>query len=279
MGSTKFTNPYAIEVIRTRKKELVCGISNTEDLLDLLVSNGVFLPEHRVVVSSITAGEEKNSRMLNILVSQGERACRIFFYPCLKSAQPDLYQNMKAYVSQLNENIKDTRRQLIGYLLEKDRRGSIQKIKDISRHPSNKMKRKLKKTELSSTSEELKKSSAKPEESLNTILKAVSTGDLPLLQELIRGINISDRTASSGTILHLAAEHGQVSIINFLLGEGAKLDIKDHLGRTSLHKAAEMGHTAAVVALVKAGADIYATDQASKTPPTLSSTKWTRGHG
>ncbi|KAF5900561.1 ankyrin-3-like, partial [Clarias magur] len=184
MGSTKYTNPYAIEVIRTRRKELVGGIYNTEHLLELLVSNGVLLPENRVVVSRITAQEEKNSRMLNILVSRGERACRIFFYPCLKSAQPELYQKMKTY-------------------------------------------------------------------------------------ELIRSINMNDRNASFGTILHLAAEHGQVSIINFLLHQGAKLDLRDHLGRTALHKASEKGQMAAVVALVRAGADIYATDQASKTPQHL----------
>lgn len=270
MGSTKFTNPYAIEVIRTRRKELVGGISNTEDLLDLLVSNGVLLPENRVLVSSIAAQEEKNSRMLNILVSRGERACRIFFYPCLKCAQPDLYQNMKTYVGQLNENIKDTRRQLIGYLLEKDRQCPIKKIQDTSRNPLYEGSlHKSKKTELASSLYELKKSSAKPEDSSTAIFKAVCTGDVPLLQELIRGININDRTASSGTILHLAAEHGQVSVINFLLCQGVKLDLRDHLGRTALHKASEMGHTAAVVALIRAGADIYAKDQASKTPQHL----------
>lgn len=274
MGSTKFTNPYAIEVIRTRRKELVCGISNTEDLLDLLVSNGVFLPENRVLVSSITTQEEKNSRMLNILVSRGERACRIFFYPCLKSAQPDLYQNMKTYVSQLNENIKDTRRQLIGYLLEKDRQGPMKKIQDTSRNPFNEgVEHKSKKTERHSFSDKLKNSSANPEESSNSILKAVSTGDVSLLQELIKGININDINASSGTILHLAAEHGHVSVINFLLRQGAKLDLTDRLGRTALHKASEMGHTAAVVALVKAGADIYARDRASKTPQHLAAQK------
>lgn len=267
MGSTKFTNPYAIEVIRTRRKELVGGISNTEDLLDLLVSNGVLLPENRVLVSSITAQEEKNSRMLNILVSQGERACRIFFYPCLKRAQPDLYQNMKTYVGQLNENIKDTQRQLIGYLLEKDRPQPIKKIKDISR--MNEEVEKPKKTELPSSPDELKKSFAKPKESLKDILQAVSTGDVHLLQELIKGININHRNASYGTLLHLAAEHGQVSVINFLLRQGAKLDLRDGLGCTALHKASEMGHTAAVAALVRAGADIYARDQSSKNPQHL----------
>lgn len=246
------------------------GISNTEDLLDLLVSTGVFLPENRVRVSSITAQDEKNSRMLNILVSRGERACRIFFYPCLKSAQPDLYQNMKTYVSQLNESVKDTRRQLIGYLLEKDPQGPIKIAKDTSRNALNDgLEHSLKKTDLPSSSDKDKKSFAKPEESSNNIFKAVSTGDVPLLQELIRGININDRNVASGSILHLAAELGQVSVINFLLSQGAKLDLRDDLGHTALHKASENGHTAAVVALIRNGADIYARDQASKTPQHL----------
>ncbi|KAF7690160.1 CARD- and ANK-domain containing inflammasome adapter protein [Silurus meridionalis] len=270
MGSTKFTNPYAIEVIRTRKKELVGGISNTEDLLDLLVFNGVFLPENRVLVSSITAQEEKNSRMLNILMSRGERACRIFFYPCLKSAQPDLYQSIKTYVGQLNENIKDTRRQLIGYLLEKDRQGPMKKIQDTNRtHINETVEHKSKKTELLFSSDKLKETHATPEDSSNGILNAVSMGDVPRLQELLKGININDTNAFSHDILHLAAEHGQVSVINLLLRQGAKLDLRDRMGCTALHKASEMGHTSAVLALIRAGADIYATDQALKTPQHL----------
>ncbi len=125
MGSTSFTNPYAIEVIRTKKNELVSGISNTEDLLDLLISNGVLQPDSRALMSSISAREEKNSRMLNILISRGERACRIFFYPCLKRVEPDLYQHVRTYVGGVNEGIRDARRQLIGYLLEKDKQGLV----------------------------------------------------------------------------------------------------------------------------------------------------------
>ncbi|KAL7888091.1 hypothetical protein AOLI_G00030650 [Acnodon oligacanthus] len=263
MGSTKFTNPYAIEVIQTKKNELVGGISNTEDLLDLLVTNGVLLPESRVLVSSITAQNEKNSRMLSILVSRGERACRIFFYPCLKSAEPDLYQTMKAYVGGLNQNVKDTRRQLIGYLLEKDGQGKMKNIQSKNTDPLNEtVKYKSRKSE-EPTMLRLQRNSVKPEETSNAIFKAASTGDVSLLRELLKGTNINNRS-SSDTLLHTAAQHGQVRVINFLLRHGAKLDQRDHQGRTALHRAAEAGHTAAAVTLVRAGADIHAKDKASK---------------
>ncbi|XP_066532139.1 CARD- and ANK-domain containing inflammasome adapter protein [Hoplias malabaricus] len=252
MGSTKFTNPYAIEVIRSKKNELVAGISNTEDLMDLLIANGVLLPENRVLVSGITAKTEKNSRMLSILLSRGERACRIFFYPCLKSAEPDLYQSMKSYVGSLDQNVKDTRRQLIGYLLEKDSQEKIKTIQDMNTDPVNEaLKYKSKQSEIPS------------------VLDAVRTGDLSLLQKLLKGKDINQRTSTSDALLHTAAEHGQVSVINFLLSQGVKLDHRDHQGRTALHKAAEAGHTTASVALVRAGADLHAKDQASKTPQHL----------
>ncbi|KAI4892557.1 hypothetical protein NFI96_024723 [Prochilodus magdalenae] len=270
MGSTKFTNPYAIEVIRTKKEELVGGISNTEDLLDLLVANGVLLPESRVLVSSITVQEERNSRMLSILVSRGERACRIFFYPCLKHAEPDLYQSMKSYVGGLNQNIKDTRRQLIGYLLEKDGQGKTKNVQGLKVDPSNKaVKYKSKETEETTLFEGLQHSTVKAEDTSNAILKAVSTGDLSLLRELLKGTDINKRSSSSDTLLHIAAQHGQVAVINFLLCHGAKLDQRDQQGRIALHRAAEAGHTAASVALVKTGADIHAKDKASKTPQHL----------
>lgn len=276
MGSTKFTNPYAIEVIRTRKNELVGGISNTDDLLDLLVSNGVLQPESRIIVSRITAKEEKNSRMLNILESQGERACRIFFYPCLKSAEPDLYQNMKNYVEKLNENLKDTRRQLIGYLLEKDK-GQVKNIKDTIKNDKN-IKVKSRKTKLDSLDEPKElKSPVKLEDVSDVILNAVTKGDIFRLQELINGRNVNSKHGSSDTLLHLAAEHGQLAVVKFLLSQGAKLDLRNDQGQTALHRASERGQTAALVALLKAGSDIHAKDKSSKTPLHLAAQKGHEG--
>ncbi len=265
MGSTSFTNPYAIQVIRTKRNELVSGISNTEDLLDLLISNGVLQPDSRALMSSIAAREEKNSRMLNILISRGERACRIFFYPCLKRVEPDLYQLMRTYVGGVNEGIRDARRQLIGYLLEKDKQGLVKHSKSNKELPPERIQPKSLTNKAISSTEQIKQI-PKSESEHEAILKAVSSGNLYLLQELLEGLDVNTAFSSTDTLLHLAAEHGKEAIVYFLLREGAKLNLKDREGRTALHRASERGHTAVALALAKAGTDIHATDLMSKTP-------------
>ncbi|KAK7150610.1 hypothetical protein R3I93_011755 [Phoxinus phoxinus] len=264
MGSTSFTNPYAIEVIRMKKSELVSGISNTEDLLDLLIANGVLQPDSRAMMSSITAQEEKNSRMLNVLIARGERACRIFFYPCLKRAEPDLYQHMRTYVGGVNEGIKDARRQLIGYLLEKDKQGLVKYSKSKKELNPERIQPTSILNEATSSIEQ--KQIPKSDGDHDAILRAISLGDLHLLQELIKGLDVNSSRSSSDTLLHLAAEYGKEAVVYFLLRQGAKLNLKDREGRTALHRASGRGHTAVALALVKAGADIHATDHTSKTP-------------
>ncbi|KTG41094.1 hypothetical protein cypCar_00002539 [Cyprinus carpio] len=265
MGSTSFTNPYAIEVIRMKENELVSGILNTEDLLDVLISYGVLQPDSRALMSSISAREEKNSRMLNTLISRGERACRIFFYPCLKRVEPDLYQHMRTYVGGVNEGIRDARRQLIGYLLEKDKQGLVKNSKPNKELTPERIQPNSVTNKAISSTEEINQI-PKSESEHDAILKAISSGDLYLLQELLEGLDVNTALSSTDTLLHLAAEHGKEAIVYFLLREGAKLNLKDREGRTALHRASERGHTAVALALAKAGADIHATDHTSKTP-------------
>ncbi|TRY59193.1 hypothetical protein DNTS_032435, partial [Danionella cerebrum] len=249
MGSTNFTNPYAIEVIRAKQKELVRGIMNTEDLVDLLIANGVLQAGSQTLISSIPEREEKNLKMLKILISRGERACRIFFYPCLKQVEPEIYQHVRAYVGGVNNGMRDARRQLIGYLLQKDKQGP-KSIKELNPCV----------LEKSTPSKQMPESEGDPD----PFRKAISSGDIHLLQELIKDLDVNSVRSSNDPLLHLAAEHGKEAILFFLLREGAQLDLKDGEGRTALHRASESGHTAVVQALLKAGADLHAADQRPK---------------
>lgn len=43
------------------------------------------------------------------------------------------------------------------------------------------------------------------------------------------------------TALHMAARHGHLEVIQFLLDAGAKLDSRDQMGANILHTAAEHG--------------------------------------
>ncbi|XP_032659033.1 CARD- and ANK-domain containing inflammasome adapter protein-like [Chelonoidis abingdonii] len=266
-----FTNPYAIEVLKTKKEELVEGINNSDHLLDWLIDNGIFTPEKKMVMSYYRTRIAKNSRVLDILVSQGERACRLFFYPCLKQVEPNLYNRVKKYVSDVNESIGDARRQLVGYLLEKDKEWTEttseqnQEKKDIPRHILSKQER--------ATKEKVKQTqnlpAAKPKKDDSnavSIFDAAAKGDLSDLAEVLKENNINAVNASNETLLHIAAANGRVAIIEYLINKGAKLDVKDKKGRTPMHRAAEKGRDDAVKVLLQAGAYIYSLDKEAKTP-------------
>nr|XP_009481922.1 PREDICTED: ankyrin-3-like [Pelecanus crispus] len=269
MHSTSlFTNPYAIEVLRTKKEELAEGINDPDHLLNWLIDNGIFTPEKQMVMSFYRTRTEKNSRVLDILISQGERACRLFFYPCLKQVEPKLYSKMRKYVSEVNESIGDARRQLVGYLLEKDKvwfensSEGHQKKKDSHRRKKQEwaIKKKGKETQLSRA--------AKPRKDHTDagIFDAVAKGYLSELEKTLKDNDINALNSSSETLLHVAATNGHLTIMEYLISKGAKTDVKDKKGRTPLHRAAEKGHGDAVKVLLRCGAYMYSLDTEGKTP-------------
>lgn len=57
--------------------------------------------------------------------------------------------------------------------------------------------------------------------------------------------------------LHMAAQAGSVACIQFLLAQGAKVDLRNSEMETPLHEAAFRAHPEAIKALLDAGADIH----------------------
>ncbi|XP_051803192.1 CARD- and ANK-domain containing inflammasome adapter protein [Acanthochromis polyacanthus] len=272
-ATSNYTNPYAVDVIKVKRRDLIYGISHTEDLLDLLVTEGAITAEKRSVVLTIRTHIDQNSRVLDILEARGERACRKFFHPCLMLAEPDLYQRIKTYVGSVNEYIQDSKTQLIGYLLEKDNEGmdqlknqtvtqkipTLHAIKEAKRYKTERAGRK---------NTLLGKEDNKPAESKseNLIHMIAANGEVELLEELLGDTDINTVNASNETLLHAAAEHGHLSIIQLLIHKGARLDLQDNVGHTALHKAASMGHTDIMRVLIKAGASIHTLDLHGKNP-------------
>ncbi|XP_031973260.1 ankyrin-3-like isoform X1 [Corvus moneduloides] len=266
--SSLFTNPYAIEVLRTKKEELVQGINDPDQLLHWLIENGIFTPEKKLVLSFYRTRTEKNSRVLDILISQGERACRLFFYPCLKQVEPKLYSKIRKYVSEVNESIGDARRQLVGYLLEKDKvwvensseQRQGKKDRPVGKKHKGAIKKKGKVTPLSRATKPRKDHVAVD------IFAAVAKGSLPELEKTLKDNDLSVLNRSSETLLHVAAANGHLSIMEYLLSKGARTGAKDRKGRTALHRAAEKGHGGAVKVLLQGGASMHALDREGKTP-------------
>ncbi|XP_076009468.1 CARD- and ANK-domain containing inflammasome adapter protein [Genypterus blacodes] len=268
------SNPYAVDVIRAKRRDLIYGISHTELLLNLLVTEGAMTAAKKSIILKMRTCKDQNSRVLDLIVERGERACRKFFHPCLMMAEPDLYQRIKTYVGAVNESFGDTRRQLIGYLLERDKAGmgttSYPTVTEKNHHLFSTKGSKKSSILLGDTNtgpllkpEEHKPAKREPEYIFNLI---ASGGSLSQLQELLDDTDINAVNSRNETLLHVAAEHGDLSIIEFLLDRGARLDLQDSKGQTALHRAASRGHTEAVRALLKAGAPIYTMDEQGKTP-------------
>ncbi|XP_061486475.1 CARD- and ANK-domain containing inflammasome adapter protein-like [Rhineura floridana] len=271
-----FTNPYATEVLRTKKKELVEGIKNPDQLLNWLIENGIFTPEKKMVLSYYRTRTAKNSRVLDILVAQGERACRLFFYPCLKQIEPQLYNNMRSYVSDVNGRIGDARRQLIGYLLEKDK-GWVQKSKDPRQEKKESPRQVLAKPEKLTQGKHTEKQGSVAMKSKDnnfislSVFDSVAKGNLSDLEKILQKSDINAVNSANETLLHIAAAHGHSEIIDYLISKGARAEVKDKNGKTPLHRAAERGHDKAVKILLRSGANMYSLDQDSNSPLHLAS--------
>ncbi|KAM4722950.1 CARD- and ANK-domain containing inflammasome adapter protein-like [Rhinophrynus dorsalis] len=281
-STSLFTNPYAIEVLKTKKQELVEGIKNTDNLLNWLVDNGILSPEKKMAMSYYKTRTEKNARLLDILLSKGERSCRLFFFPCLKQIEPSLYNSVKKYVSRVNDSVGDGRRQLVGYLLERDKDGYQTPIQEKPVKPTQieSLPRKVKAPVEKSKVQQKEKKITLPEITKETkgiapphvsVFDAVTKGDLSILEKILRGSDINAVNSSGETLLHIAAAYGHVPVIEYLINKGAKIDAKDKKNRTPLHRAAENGHSEAVRVLLQAGANIYSLDNDSLTPLHLAS--------
>ncbi|XP_075177270.1 CARD- and ANK-domain containing inflammasome adapter protein-like [Anomaloglossus baeobatrachus] len=271
----QFTNPYAIDVLKTKKDELIEGIKNPEELINLLVEHGIFSKDKKMVMSYYRTRTEKNSRLVDILLSKGERACRLFFYPCLKQIEPGLYNSVKRYVNHVNDSVKDGRRQLVGYLLERDKEDNQAPVIEPPEKNSRKenLPKKVKKEPPKPSVQVKEKKRPKPEtprqkvvQSSDGVFDAVMKGDLSLLESILKGSDVNAVNSSGETLLHVAASNGHVPVIEFLLSKGAKVDAKDKKRRTPLHRAAENGHLEAAKVLLRAGANIYSLDNDSQSP-------------
>ncbi|XP_016848694.1 CARD- and ANK-domain containing inflammasome adapter protein [Anolis carolinensis] len=266
-----YTNPYAIEVLKMKKNELVEGINNPDHLLDCLIEYGIFTPEKKLVLSYYRTRRAKNSRVLDILASQGERACRLFFYPCLKEIEPYLYSQIRNYVSDVNVKIGDARRQLIGYLLEKDK-GWTQTDKDLQQEKKDSPRQSLVKPQKLVRVKHKSKQVSATVKSIDPGLKSpnvfdsVAKGNLSELEKYLKENEVNAVNSANETLLHIAAAHGHTEIIDYLISKGAKLEVKDQKERTPLHRAAKEGHGKAVNMLLQAGADMYTLAQEGKTP-------------
>ncbi|XP_059922497.1 CARD- and ANK-domain containing inflammasome adapter protein [Gadus macrocephalus] len=274
------SNPYAIQVVGSKRSELKYGIWHTEDLLDHLVTEGVVTQAKRSVVLNIRTREEQNSMVLDIMLARGERACRKFFHPCLMQAEPKLYNQIKAYLGSANEKIGDPRRQLIGYLLERDKEGLgrkpqehyTQKIQRLSARPDSFSAFQNQARGARVSPEKIGRHELKEHLQVNIYDIIAAGGEPSVVEKMLNHVDVNAVNSLQESLLHVAAEHGHLSLLGLLLRRGARLELRDQEGRTPLHRAANRDHGEVVRALMKAGACLYTLDAQRKNPVHLTAT-------
>ncbi|XP_023016251.2 tankyrase isoform X1 [Leptinotarsa decemlineata] len=102
------------------------------------------------------------------------------------------------------------------------------------------------------------------------ILEAAKSGDLEQVQRLLGSfphiVNCRDLDGRHSTPLHFASGYNRVSVVEFLLQQGADVHAKDKGGLVPLHNACSYGHYEVTELLVKHGATVNVADLWKFTP-------------
>jgi ankyrin repeat protein len=103
-----------------------------------------------------------------------------------------------------------------------------------------------------------------------SIYNACVYGDLGRVKSLVekQGARIVNEQDKSGySALHYAARNNHLNICQYLISNGAQLNLKTHSCQsTPLHRAAYMGHSSIVKYLLEMGADPFIVDYENKMP-------------
>ena len=96
---------------------------------------------------------------------------------------------------------------------------------------------------------------------------AIWGGSLSVVQYLVgQGANVNATMIAGGTALQMAAVYDRLDIVKYLVGQGASLTATDNRGWTALHRAAQEDRLDIVKYLVGQGASLTATDNDGRTP-------------
>jgi hypothetical protein len=97
---------------------------------------------------------------------------------------------------------------------------------------------------------------------MNTIAKSDPTMDVNAIVDFV---HCESGKPEPATALIIAARHGVMYSVEFLINKGADLNVQIEDGTTALMEAARRGHLRVVVALVEAGADVALKNKDGKT--------------
>lgn len=86
------------------------------------------------------------------------------------------------------------------------------------------------------------------------------------VRELLRDGADPNTRYQSSTVLHLAAQKGDVAVAAMLIEAGADIHAEDEFGWTALQQAAAFGHADVARLLISVGSDVRHRSSAGRTP-------------
>ncbi|XP_048249327.1 poly [ADP-ribose] polymerase tankyrase-1-like isoform X1 [Haliotis rufescens] len=102
------------------------------------------------------------------------------------------------------------------------------------------------------------------------LLEAAKAGDMEMVKKLVatnpHAVNCRDVDGRHSTPLHFAAGYNRVSVVEYLLQQGADVHAKDKGGLVPLHNACSYGHFEVTELLIKHGACVNVADLWKFTP-------------
>lgn len=102
------------------------------------------------------------------------------------------------------------------------------------------------------------------------LLEASKAGDIDTVQQIIQShphsVNCRDLDGRNSSPLHFAAGYNRISVVEFLLKNGADVSKADKGGLFPLHNAASYGHYEVTELLIKYGANVNVSDLWKFTP-------------
>jgi ankyrin repeat protein len=101
-----------------------------------------------------------------------------------------------------------------------------------------------------------------------SLLFAIASGNMHFIRYVFQrhSIDINDPVSQGFTALHLATRRKLADVAQFLIENGADVDVRDDQGETALHVAARRGSIPIVQSLLRHGADVNARDKHGDRP-------------